>query len=99
MYRGTTPTIQIAITGMDLSNVEKMSIAMQQYTNLIEKGKDDVEITDNIIKFSLTQEETISLKAPGKVRVQIRAVLNGGVAVASGIKELDVNSIIKDGIL
>lgn len=101
MYRGTTPEITLAIDSeLNLQDVEKLWITFKAGTREKTFEEDDVSIDydEKKIFIQLTQEDTLYFGA-GTVSVQIRVRMNDDMSYASNIKKIDVNAILKDGII
>lgn len=66
----------------------------------IDKFGDDLDIQNNAISILLSQEDTLRLDASYKyVDVQIRAVNKEGVAIASNIRQIPVEAVLKEGVI
>ena len=97
--RGTTPVHTFTVD-LDLTNAEVVYLTYKQgSTTLIEKAKDELEITATTLLFKLTQEETLKLKNVRDVEIQIRARFPDGTAVASNIMDAPVLRILKEGVI
>ena len=100
MYRGTTPTIQIKVNGCDdLTLYKSIYVTFRQMPSiLIEKTKDEIEVETDLIRVTLSQEETLKF-APGTVMAQFRAVDDNGMAIASSIVSFSAERILKEGVI
>lgn len=106
IFRGTTPTLQIALkqhgaADIDLSTITALDISFQQNGKiLLTKKLDDVTIINNKFVMTLTQEETLQFKEGRNITIQARYLI-GGVynAYATFKKDIGVNGIIKEGVL
>lgn len=99
MRRGTTPTHEFK-TDTDLTNAEVLYITYKQgEKKIIEKDIDSVSVETDKVTTSLTQEETLSVAPYGTVKIQIRARLADGTAVASNIMSASPEDILKDGVI
>lgn len=101
MRRGTTPTITLKInTELDLNNVSECWVTLKD--NLGAKQKtftiDNIFIDPELktIEIAMTQEETLMFNT-GVVNIQVRIRLNDDQAYASDIKQIKMQSILKDG--
>ena len=100
MRRGTTPTVEITVHGCDLSEFVTIYVTFRQGTTTIDKTGEDLEVVENKIAVFLTQEDTLSFDSSKRtVEVQIRAVNEGGVAVASNIRQIPVDAVLKEGVI
>lgn len=98
MYRGTTPT-NVFTSDLDLTEAEVIYITYKQGGETkIEKTADDITVTSEELRVTLTQDETLSLKE-GAVDIQIRARFSDGTAVASNTVKTTAERILKDGVI
>lgn len=88
MRRGTTPTIELNINGVDMSTISEWYITIQQDSTSITKTNADITIAGTVIDIPLSQEETMMFKQ-GEAFIQIRAITNEGLRIASVIRKLD----------
>ncbi len=100
MRRGTTPTI-IITAGCDLTDLKSIYITLKQ--DNVELTKDtehnQLVIKGNKIHVFLTQVDTLLFKPRLNVQVQMRAVTNNGIVIASSIKPIPVEDILKEGVI
>lgn len=99
MRRGTTPTFQITVTGLSDIEIDVLWLTLKQYTTEITKERDDVEMQGDMISAALTQEETLMLDAGAKVGIQLRVLSTNNTAYASNIIYVDVEEVLKDGVI
>lgn len=92
--RGTAPTLEISVKGIDVTELESVCITLSQYRKEITKSTQDMTIdeAENILYVFLSQEDTLTL-AKGYVHLQMQAVTKDGLEVASGIKMVSVEEI------
>lgn len=105
MYRGTTPTLYLELeTELDLSGISEMWVTFCSPTIEITKYLSKNEITfDNETKkvtVTLTQDETLKMYA-GEVEVQIRFRIGdeNGLAYATDTAKIDVQKVLKEGVI
>lgn len=98
MYRGTTPTMVLTVEGISEIDIDKLYLSLRQFGNTIEKTLEDVELKVNVLYCTLTQEETLSL-FEGKVELQIRIKSKSNVAYATNKIQVDVQDILKEGVI
>lgn len=100
MIRGTTPTLEIKITGIEVAELERIYITLSQYQKQVTKSTEDITIDEitNTLYVPLTQEDTLTLSR-GYVYVQMRAVTKDGLAVASGTVMKTMEEILKEGVI
>ena len=100
MYRGTTPQLEVIVTGVDFAEVAELWLTIGQNGRpIINKDLEDLTIEDNTIYVTFTQEDTLALRACSSTYLQLRVLMNDGTAIATPVKKLNVNEIIKDGII
>lgn len=103
MIRGTTPTITLELSDgnqlIDLSGYDIVIISIKDADGqIIDLVKSRLTFTDDTkIEATLTQEETLALKA-GRLQVQIRARLND-MSIASEVVRCGLEDIIKPGVI
>lgn len=88
MRRGTTPTIELNIKGVEMSQIVEWYITIQQDSTSITKTNEDISISGTIIDIPLSQAETMKF-VQGEAFIQIRAVTDEGMRIASAIRKLD----------
>ena len=88
MRRGTTPTIELNIKGVEMADIAEWYITIQQDSVQLTKTNEDIEIVGTLITIPLTQEETMLFKQ-GEAFIQIRAITTDELVIASAIRKLD----------
>lgn len=96
MRRGTTTTLSFTTT-RDLSGFETVVLTIRNKGRNLDFWRDRLAFDEEGFSLTLTQEETLSMA--GTAEIQVRAVSADGVAVASDIAAVDVDRILKDGVL
>lgn len=99
MRRGTTPTLQITVTGLTDIEVQNLYLTLRQGQTTIEKTESGVTIDGEVISANLTQEETLSLVAKVDVALQLRVLSTNNTAYASNIVTVPVEAILKEGVI
>ena len=99
MRRGTTPTLQITVTGLTDIEAQNLYLTLRQGQTTIEKTEADVSIDGEVITATLTQEETLSLVAKVDVALQLRVLSTNNTAYASNIVTVPVEAILKEGVI
>ena len=104
IFRGTTPSITLNITGVDLSDagvwptvivtVENGRSAFDFSRDILDIAKTDTGCT---VTLALTQSQTLALSVMRPIHVQLRAKDAGGDAIASPMASACVADVIKDG--
>lgn len=98
MYRGTTPAFTFTLP-IDTADISLLSVAFKQNGELkFDKSKDDVTLEDKKIVVTLSEEETLSLDPNYPILIQLRVGV-GNSRLASQIFKVNVNDILKDGVL
>ena len=98
MRQGTTPTIVINVNNIDLSELKSVYITFEQDGYLLRKDMSQIEIEDDEIRITLTQEETLKFKK-GIVNVQLRAITQDGLVIASSIATTTVHRILDKEVI
>ncbi len=99
IIRGTTPTNYFDVD-LDLTEADVIYITYEQNDEVVfEKQKSDITITPERLSVELTQEDTLKLDDEYDVKIQIRARLSDGTAVASNIVKTNVSRVLKDGVI
>ena len=98
MWRGTTPTYNFTLPeGIGLEDFSTVYLTFAQNGhNVLEKTKDELESTDDGFRLLFSQADTLCF-SPGPVKIQIRARLRDGNAVASDIISTTALEVLKDG--
>ena len=98
MIRGTTPTITVTLDAY-ANSIDALYLTVSQFgVVVIEKTLSDGEIDGASIKFPLTQADTLLLAQDAMAQIQVRGKVENH-AFASGIVEMRVEAILKDGII
>lgn len=103
MYRGTTPTLIFDLSAnktLVFDNFDEVWVTLKKgvYEVTWDLAKCVLDSVAKTISITLTQEETLALPKP-VVNAQIRILLNNGSALATNIAEIDVNEILKEGVI
>lgn len=98
MRRGTTPTIKLKLTGINLETLKEVYVTFQQGKFELTKTGDEVIIDTEVIKVVLTEEETLQFKA-NPAAVQIRAVTQDDSVIASTIKNINIGDVLYEEII
>lgn len=110
MFRGTTPTLYFKINNIeDLSTIKELNITFKTKANKCCKHEDGkkmiktlkdvtIDMDENIIALDLSQQDTLSLRAP-VVLIQIKFMFIDDKVCASTICELPVEDPLDDRIM
>lgn len=101
MFRGTTPTIFLDLeTELPLDDLAELWVTFK--SPMVELTKDLSEVRVNsetkTVVVSLTQEETLKL-FNGACDVQVRFRTTNNLAYASTIEKVNVERILKEGVI
>lgn len=98
MIRYTTPTITFSLP-FEASYLTAAYINFLQGSTAVDKTLADCETSEKTLSITLSQEETAGFAAGTPVKVQLRCVGNDGKAYASRQFRLDVDDVLKEGVL
>ena len=96
--RGTTPTITIESSGLDLTLLDALWITLRQGSREITKELPDLTVTSDVISFRLTQEETLAFNDTQRIYVQIRYLI-GDEAYKTNVISCEAGMILKEGVI
>ncbi len=99
MRRGTTPTFTIDCPDIDLTNYT-VYVTIKQGTHELTLTPECTATEDGcVLTVRLTQEQTLAFAASRDAEMQVRAVDAAGNAPASDIMHVDVNRILREGVI
>lgn len=104
IVRGTTPNIECRFAGDVTYNRFMFSVGSDLETPWFSvrwqdmKAEYDKQHDMTVLKFKLSQQQTLSCK-PGKAIAQFRAIDESGFANVSNIVALEIEDILKDGVI
>ena len=97
--RGTTPN-QIFNVDADITQAEVVYLTYKQGNQtVLEKEKDDLDITKDTVSFKMTQEESLIFERNGSISIQIRARFADGIAIKSNIVQTSSDHLLKEGVI
>lgn len=100
MRRGTTPWIELILDGCeDIGAYKTILVTMQQGDIEVNKNEEQLTIEGNVIRFQLTQEETLAFKYGRTVKIQLRALDESGNAIASDIITASVSDVLNEEVI
>ena len=99
MFRGTTPTLNFKLPFAADTIADGFISIAQNRRVVIDKPISDWIISGNTIKVTLTQEETLRLRASNTTKIQLRVKLADGTALASKIFTVSTERILRDGVI
>lgn len=101
MYRGTTPTLVLKLdTDVSLENLAEMWVTFKATNAEVNKTLSDVTIddTEKTIEVPLSQRDTLAITGR-TCSVQVRFKTSGGLAYATTISNIEVENVLKDGVI
>lgn len=103
LIRGTTPTITINVKSeLDLSQVTEIWVYISQQNKVkVDKQLSDVafNVEERQIIVTLSQDDTLALKADTDTLFQIRLLLSSGTALATLASKITVKEVYKGGVI
>ena len=106
MINYTTPTITLTVEGVDISANDIYVSLEQGPLELTKTGNDIIvttdthdQVTDTIIKLTLTQEESAAFNFGKSVSVQVNYISSDGVRDATEIKTVSVMRNLLDEVI
>ena len=99
--RGTTPTIQMRYNAVDVGTIAEAYLTIRQEATglILEKDLSDAVRDEDVLSWTLTQEETLQIRPPYSVQIQCRYRLSDGTVGASQIYTVYPYQILKDGVI
>lgn len=99
MIRGTTPTLEFLLPFDTDQLAEAFVTLSQQGVVKVDKALTECNCNERKLSVKLTQEETLKLACDCITEIQIRAKTISGDVVASEIKRVRTERILKDGVI
>ena len=98
IIRGTTPPIRFTFSDVSPLEMTAAFLTVHQNDVTIEKELSSASsVTDNIIEWQLTQEETLALEAGRLAQVQCRYRFASGAVGALRIYNASVYAVLTEG--
>ncbi len=98
IIRGTTPPIRFTFSDVNPLEMTAAFLTIRQNSVTIEKELSSASsVTDSMIEWQLSQEETLALEAGRLAQVQCRYRFSSGAVGASRIYEENVYAVLKEG--
>ena len=99
IIRGTTPTIKFTYNDIEVGNITSAILTLKQGgSTVIEKDLTSAQTQDNMLVWTLTQEETLSLSGKS-VTIVCDWLLNTGVRGRSEVLTANVGEPAKDEVM
>lgn len=99
MIRGTTPTICFKLPFDNEQIAECWLTISQRGQEVLTKEKGDITYDGEKYSVKLTQEDTLMLDDDQYAEIQLRIRTASGDAIASRVKQIAVEEILKDGVI
>ena len=103
LIRGTTPSIEITVqTEIDLSQVKQVWIYISQQNKVkVDKELEDVtfDYAHRKMTVTLSQEDTLALKAGSDALFQIRLLMLNDTALATIASDVEIEEVYKGGVI
>lgn len=99
MIRGTTPTISINISGLNLTDITRMRVTFKQNDILITREDNEIQ-NDGVstLFIKLTQSETLKLRQ-GYITFQLKVLTKDERVYISAIKSLVVDAALDNEVI
>ena len=98
-FRGTTPTHTFTLP-FEMDMISDLRITYtQNKEEVLTKGMKDIEVSENRISLTLTQEETYQFQAGVDVLVQIKIKTTEGLVLNSDIMTMKVNASLDNEVI
>lgn len=100
VQKGEAPTLMVRIkdNAIDLTEVKKIDMVFKQRHDIvIEKYLEDCIISGQLLLVPLTEQEVLQLDHRQAVRLQLMVRLADGTPHISGILEMTVGELLKEG--
>jgi hypothetical protein len=104
IYRGTTPSITLNLTDVDMSDASiwpTVIVTVENGSSTFDVTRDKLAIAKTdagcAVTFELTQAQTLAMDWLRPTLVQLRARDADGYAIASEVASVDVRDVIKGG--
>jgi hypothetical protein len=99
MIRGTTPIHEFKIP-FDTTQIADLRISYgQSEKEIVVKCADECELDGNIIRTTLTQEETFKFDCTKSVMIQVRVRTTRGEVMSTGIITMKVGKCLNSEVL
>jgi hypothetical protein len=99
MRRGSTPKYQISVSGINVSDMGKIYITIEQDTVEFTITDYTLDTNANTITFSMTQEQTLSLTADAPTKLQLKFINSAGEVYVSDIAYLTVEETLNEDVI
>ena len=102
MYRGTTPLVVFTVNSptLDLAKMKQIWVTFKSvlYEKTYELDDLAINVEEKTVTVQMTQEDTLAFRS-GTIKTQIRFLDNNDIAYASNIKEVQLNDVLKEGVI
>lgn len=93
--RGTTPTVSLTVKDFEIYDTDVIHLYFSQNDRMRFKkvSGEGVTVEGNVVKATLTQEDTFCLKKGEQVKIQFRLKRADGGILPSGVIYADVDDV------
>jgi len=103
MRRGSTPSVDLIIPGIDLTGATIHVAIAQGSALLVKSGADVTAVYDSeedatTLTVPYGQADTLSF-TPGTAQVQVRWVFSDGRADGTNVKTVTITPVLEDGVI
>lgn len=102
MYRGTTPLVVFTVNSptLDLAEMKQIWVTFKSvlYEKTYELDNLAINVEEKTVTVQMAQEDTLAFRS-GTIKTQIRFLDNNDIAYASNIKEVQLNDVLKEGVI
>lgn len=100
MRRGTTPTFEITVNGIEVVEMENVYITFKQYKKILTKYMEDITVDEskNALYVTLSQGETLMFSR-GYAYMQLKIMTKDGFVTASEMRMEPVEEILEESVI
>lgn len=100
MYRGTTPTLHLTLSGIQVDTLKELYLTFHQKSGewTLRNDRMEFDTENNKIKVKLTERETLTFNNE-PVSIQLRATTLDGNVIATSKYSVSVNDVYYEEII
>lgn len=99
MIRGTTPTYTFEVP-VDMASIKSVRITYAQGRNIVlTKQIEDCTMQDGTITVTLTQQETLRFAESANVGIQLRVLMDDGLALSTSVMYVTVGACLDNEVI
>lgn len=100
MIQGTTGKVELTNLDVNLKDAESVYMTfVQDSRTLFDIPKDKLEITENSVAYTFTQDESWNLDPTYILFVQVSAKMKDGAVLKTEIKRVELQESLKKGVI